>query len=181
MSEVAVTTYRQHTPTIEAMQLTSTNVAAITAWCPAATIQADGTVRLSVLGQTYPVPVNAYIVQDPIAGFGIIDQTAFETAYFLPSTSPTVTTAVGTGTLPASIAAGATSDITITLSATMPNSTYTAMPTLMSSTPALLGGVAIQGVIARTPTTVTVRVKNTGLAALLGAGVTVGVIAISST
>jgi hypothetical protein len=54
------------------------------------------------------------------------------------------------------VARGATTDVTVTLSRAMPNATYTAVAGLSGTA---LGNGTVQGITARTATTVTVRVE----------------------
>lgn len=92
--------------------------------------------------------------------------------------NPPKSAASGTVANSATIGIGATADIVVPLSRTMPNATYSAAPTLLAATATLLGTVSIVGVIAQSTTTVTIRVKNSGLSVLSAGALTVGVIAV---
>jgi hypothetical protein len=72
----------------------------------------------------------------------------------------------GVTNLPASLAAGATTNVVVTLSRSMNSSVYSVGYGLAGGT-SLLGALQAVGVVTQTATTVTVAVKNTGLTALL--------------
>ena len=67
---------------------------------------------------------------------------------------------------------GATADVAVTLSTTMPSTTYRAVATLSGSA---IASAVIQGIVSRTTTTVTVRVRAT--AAVTANTITVEVLA----
>lgn len=77
-----------------------------------------------------------------------------------------VTVGFGVANLPASLAAGATTNVVVTLSRSMGSATYSVGYGLAGGT-SLLGALQATGVVAQTATTLTVAVKNTGLTALL--------------
>lgn len=77
-----------------------------------------------------------------------------------------VTVGFGVANLPASLAAGATTNVVVTLSRSMGSATYSVGYGLAGGT-SLLGALQATGVVAQTATTVTVAVRNTGLTALL--------------
>lgn len=76
-----------------------------------------------------------------------------------------------------SMASGSTKDVVVTLDQAMPNVGYTPAPSLsvvpLGGAATLLAAVAVQGVVAQTATTVTVRVRAS---VALSAGVSVNVI-----
>jgi hypothetical protein len=74
--------------------------------------------------------------------------------------------------------AAATADIIVPLSRTMANTTYSASPILLSASGTLLGTVSVVGIQVQTTTSVTVRIKNTGLSSLAVGSVAIGVIAV---
>lgn len=76
-----------------------------------------------------------------------------------PAGTPGTTVAVGkAGT--GALTSGATASIVVTLSRTMPSTTYAAVATLSGNATGL-GATVVQGITARTATTVTVLVKAT--------------------
>jgi len=72
----------------------------------------------------------------------------------------------GVANLPASLAAGATTNVTVPLSKDMGSTTYSVGYGLAGGV-SLLGNLQISGVVGQTKTNVTVAVKNAGLSALL--------------
>lgn len=77
-----------------------------------------------------------------------------------------VTVGFGTANLPASLAAGATTNVSVTLSRDMGSTVYSVGYGLAGGT-SLLGALTATGVLSQTATTVTIGVKNTGLTSLL--------------
>jgi hypothetical protein len=77
-----------------------------------------------------------------------------------------VTVGFGVVNLPGSLAAGATTNVVVTLSRNMGSATYSVGYGLAGGT-SLLGQLQATGVVAQTATTVTIGVRNTGLTALL--------------
>lgn len=73
-----------------------------------------------------------------------------------------------------SLALGATKDVVVTISPAMPDTSYVPVATI-AGTATLLGSVTVQGIMAASTTTVTVRVRAT---AVLSAGTVVNVIAV---
>lgn len=90
---------------------------------------------------------------------------------------PFITT--GTNTTGATISIGGSVDVVVTLSGTMPNSTYKACYFLNGVTLSLIGTLTAT-LKSQTTTSVTVTIKNSGLA-IAAAGITVDVVAISPT
>lgn len=76
-----------------------------------------------------------------------------------------VNVAFGVANLPASLAAGATTNVVVTLSKSMGSTAYSVGYGL-SGGQSLLGSLQAVGVVAQTATTVTVAVKNAGLTGL---------------
>lgn len=77
-----------------------------------------------------------------------------------------VTVGFGAANLPASLGAGATTNVTVTLSRDMGSTAYSVGYGLSGGT-TLLGQLRVASVVGQTRTTVTLAVKNEGLAALL--------------
>jgi hypothetical protein len=91
-------------------------------------------------------------------------------------TAATEVSAFGTATNPAAMPLSGTTDVVVPLSRTMPTATYGAAADIVSGVGTTLAGARVQGIVARTKTTVTVRVQNTGLAALAANAFTVSVL-----
>lgn len=85
--------------------------------------------------------------------------------------------AYGTATNPASMPISGTTDVVVPLSRTMPTTTYAAAAEIVSGTGTALSGARVQGIVSRDTSSVTVRVQNTGLAALSTGAFTVAVLA----
>lgn len=77
-----------------------------------------------------------------------------------------VTVGFGVANLPASLAAGASTNVVVSLSRNMGSATYSVGYGLAGGS-SLLGQLQATGVVAQTATTVTIGVRNTGLTALL--------------
>lgn len=77
-----------------------------------------------------------------------------------------VLVAFGVANLPATLAAGATTNVAVALNRSMGSATYSVGYGLAGGT-SLLGQLQATEVVAQTATTVTIAVKNTGLTALL--------------
>ncbi len=87
------------------------------------------------------------------------------------------TVAGGSGSTSAILLAAGSVDLVINLSATMPNTNYFAVATISTGTVSILGTLSLS-VKSKTTTTVTVMLKNTGLATI-AAGVVIEVVAVS--
>ena len=101
---------------------------------------------------------------DPGASADVSRITALETAVTTLQALK-VTVGYGTATLSGSLLAGATQTVTVTLSRDMGSTSYSVGTGLVGGT-TLLGQLVVDGVTAQTKTTVTVRVRNSGLASL---------------
>lgn len=72
------------------------------------------------------------------------------------------------------LALGASKDVVVAIAPTMPDTGYTPVATIAGSA-SLLGAVSVQGIVATTTTSVTVRVQANSV---LSAGITVNVVAV---
>ena len=70
---------------------------------------------------------------------------------------------VGTAPIPTSLVAGATATVLVPLTPPMPDASYQVTTPVVVGSTTLLGQVIVQGVTAKTATTVSVLIKNTGL------------------
>lgn len=84
--------------------------------------------------------------------------------------------AFGTATAGAMALSG-TVDVVVPLSREMPTTNYAASAEIVSGVGSALAGARVQGILARTKTSVTVRVQNSGLAAIASSAFTVAVLA----
>lgn len=96
------------------------------------------------------------------------------------ATATTIGLASGKFDMSATLVAGAVSDVVVPLNLNMGTSSYAATATLIGGA-GLLGKLVLDGILSQTATTVTVRVRNTGLIGLATSGAVVSVVALKLT
>lgn len=164
--------YRRRTETVEAVQLTATNAADVATFVGGSVLD-DGSVALPSWGS---IPIGYFAAADG----SMWDPDQFAEMWIATASGPSLAVAFGSAGVTGQIAAGGTRDVVVTLSREMPTKSYQAAGGITSGSSTLLGTVLMQGIIERTTTTATVRVKNTGATVLTSPAITVSVIAVDS-
>jgi hypothetical protein len=89
-----------------------------------------------------------------------------------------VTPSVGSATVPA-LALGASTNVVVPISPSIPGAAYIALPILYSTSASLLGNLTVAGIAAKTDNAVTVLVKAPALA--VASGATLQIVAFKTT
>lgn len=162
-------------------QITASNAATFAAGM-GGTVRGDGGIAVVLYGMPAVIALGDYVFGDPVNGWGFFPKADFEAANIPASISPFASALAFGQAAPGalSIALSGTKDIDVPLSRAMPDANYTAVAVLMADPKlALLGSIVVVGVVGRTTSTVTVRVRNTGVATVLS-GLTISVLAMSN-
>jgi len=165
---------------IDALRYTGTNAAELVAvyggW-----LDDNGEPVMPVYGEGSAAIIHAgdAVFMDPLQGLQRLDADTFGLLWQLTASMPTIPTVrTGRAPMPASLLAGTTRPIEVTLSGSMPSADYVATATLEQTSSTALGALQVVGILSeRTSSKVTVLVRNTGATAIAAPSATVAVTA----
>lgn len=167
---------------VEVVRYDGTNAAEVAATF-GGYVDENGTPILPLYGEgsASVVHVGNYVYFSPYGDGDMksLDPQMFAVMWRLTSSLPVAAIVrSGTAALPASLLAGATKSVEVTLNGSMPSADYAAVASINQPSDTPLGAIQIIGVAtSRTTSKVTVFVRNTGLTAITSPAATVTVIA----